>query len=440
MKSLIQAAAGLFDAIRFNPLSIAALSSEMTSGKPPARWQDTSTVRALDGHFTHRIVQPAFWRGTSAAYVFCATLGAISALVVSWYWDALGSMAIWALVASILVMVVSAGAAITREFPTQVTPGDFRTSTRRLHESGDQSLHSMGAIAATILMLVIVIDAVIAGGALARYFGAAYSQRMQDYAALAFGIGLAGILYKLLDAAASEGAVSQRAKRHNLLANSRDAAEREQAAAMKLHCAGSLGANDAQRLPIVRRATLALAIIFLAGSMFVVRSATSTERIDTTMSGSALLSDSGDLPTLAGSNAPRSTDSTSVGVSDFASNAVLSIFFALSMFAAYFFLIRTKVLGAHSPMDRLITERWHSVDDLHFDHIAHAERVQARANRVYARLGRCISVRVGRCDPSRTQWPAWDVTYPAVPRSNPMIDLPPQQLHGPAVTHGGWSD
>ena len=111
MKSLIQAAAGLFDAIRFNPFSMNALGKEMTSGTPPVRWQDTSTVRALDGHFTHRIVQPAFWRGTSAASAFCAMLGAMSALVVSWYWDACGTLAIWALVASILLMVVGAGAA-----------------------------------------------------------------------------------------------------------------------------------------------------------------------------------------------------------------------------------------------------------------------------------------------------------------------------------------
>jgi uncharacterized membrane protein len=409
MKTLLHAFGPAADWIRFNSIALRSLAKETVVGMPPKSWAETTNVARVDAHFQARTRQPNFWAARSMFQAVASVVCAIVALALWLQSTSISSLFGFLALLLAAVSVVFGAIAVRTECPAVIAPEDYDTSVRRLWEAGDAGAKAPTFLGSGLLAAVLLADGWISSMALLNFFGQMLTPRLQHWAATVAAIAFTAFLWKLLSSAARESASASRVTQQRSLAQSTDVNEREHASAMKSHCMSTVRSDFSSGYSYTIRALTVALVAGVCVSLFYARSEVQSHQAPNAM-GVSESSDSAE-------HAPQRTSSL-------ASNIALTLFLIGSLFAVYQSLRGSTVLGMHSERDRVIVDRFASSNEVAIELMAHADRVKARANRVYAELGRRITQCVASRPVGSEAWPMWDVTFPAKPWSKPAEQAP----------------
>jgi hypothetical protein len=400
---------------------IARKARQAVKGAPPKLGEPYRPMRQLAMEHEQVVSRPAYYTSITVLAGLLAALFVGLALACGRFdWPAgYGLHAAAVLMAAAIIAAFQC--LFANHGPEVVLPQRWHLAEGRLADSGDLHHRPAGLLAQLLLLAILCVDGFFCGAAVSQLFAVWLTPAMAVGASVAWGVAVAAMLWKFVQAAARESLLAERRLTIRALDMSDRAGDHQLAGRMKDRLGVALGADYSDRRgPYPRRVALLTSVLLLGTAIYALR----TTGVESSSTKAALVPvehasgmGTADEATLAA--APVDVgESTREDRHQRIGSAVMALFFVLSVTAAYgFFRARTS-LGAHSAGDHAVLARFDSVDELIAHHTDHVRRWTAIADVRLTKLADAIERRKVKLAPHVQK------TYP--PAHESFVDI----VHG----------
>lgn len=255
------------------------LASSDAAGAPPAANQPYAGEQAIANAFKPLLGVHRYWaRQTFVAMVVTLVLLGIS-LALPYVFAP--SLALTGVLAFTMTGTVIAGYhwIFKKWGPAKISEERLPQANEELKVSGDEHKQPVSLMEMVVLAGVMTMDGFLSGSSLVdSVFAHLLTPRMAMLAAVGWGLGATVLLYKLIIDAATEASINERRGIIRQLSASAAADDQMMAIAMKKAVGGKLGNDFSSKANrYFAQGALAVCVVVLAGSTFLLRNNASTE-------------------------------------------------------------------------------------------------------------------------------------------------------------------
>lgn len=249
------------------------LAAADTKTPPPAADQPYAGEKAIAHPYKRALQACAYFRKqTAAALLMMIVFGVVAVLVPLVFGITLMTAAIT--IFAILATGISGYHWWFKKWgPALITEARFEAAKQQLADSGDLHTPPLPLLPLIVLVAIMLVDGFLSGSSLANtVFANMFTPRVALAAAIAWGVGVTYLLFKVVISAATESAINERRSVIRNLAVSANPDDRALAIRMKAAVGGKLlNDYDTRSNRYTARVGLVVTVLVLAGATFLMR-------------------------------------------------------------------------------------------------------------------------------------------------------------------------
>ncbi|MFM8898597.1 MAG: hypothetical protein ACKOF9_01430 [Burkholderiales bacterium] len=252
---------------------VAMLARGDATSAPPASGTAYAGEKAIANAFKPLLGDHRYWVAQTRVAMIFAALMLVALIAVGWLMTP--SLLMGGLIAFLMAgLIISCYHWIFYQWgPAWVNEQRHAAASQQLEQSGDAHAPPAGLLSMLMLIGVLTVDGFLSGASLTQtMFAKILTPKMALLAAVAWGVVATALLFKLVHDAARESAICSRRNLIRQLLASNDPTDQARGRAMIAAVGTALGHDFSARANSwFSRGVLAIALVVLAGSIFLLR-------------------------------------------------------------------------------------------------------------------------------------------------------------------------